>query len=53
MIHRASWKADFNSLTTVNYSGNRNISGYTGAMGFEANLNVQMMRLNQDYGFIQ
>ena len=45
MIFHTSWKALFNSLATVNESGNqnRNIVGFTGAMDFEANPNVKMM----------
>ncbi len=42
MILQASWTALFNSLTTVNKSGNRNIANFTGTMDFEANLDVKM-----------
>jgi hypothetical protein len=52
MIHQASWKALFNSLTTVDESGKQNISGYTCTMDFEANSNLKMMQLNQAYGFL-
>jgi hypothetical protein len=52
MIHQASWKALFNLLTMVGESSKWNISGYTGVMDFEANSDVKMVRLNQDYGFL-
>jgi hypothetical protein len=52
MTFHTSWKALFNSLTAVNKSGNRNITGFTGVMDFEANLAIKMMRLNQPYGFL-
>jgi len=47
-----SWTALFNSLTTVNESGNRNIAGFTGAMDFEANSNGKMTQLNQPFNVI-
>ena len=47
-----SWTALFNSLTTVNESGNRNIAGFTGAMDFEANSNGKMMQLIQPFNVI-
>jgi hypothetical protein len=49
MIHQASWKALFNLLTTVNKSGNQNITGFTSAMDFKANFGKKMMQLNQAY----
>jgi hypothetical protein len=52
MIHQASWKALFNLLTMVNKSGNRNISGYTGTMDFEANSDIKMAQLYQANGFL-
>ena len=47
-----SWTALFNSLTTVNKSGNRNIAGLTSAMDFEANANGKMIQLNQPVNVI-
>jgi hypothetical protein len=52
MTFHASWKAFFDSITTVNKSGNQNIAGFTGAMDFEASLDVKMMRLDQPYGLL-
>ena len=52
MILHVSWTALFNSPTSVNGSGNRNIAGFTGAMDFEANLDIKMTRLNQPLGFL-
>ena len=53
MILQASWTgALFNSLTSVNESGNRNIAGFSGVMDFEANLNIKITRLNQPLGFL-
>jgi hypothetical protein len=52
MIHQASWKALFNSLTMVNESGNWNIAGFTDAMYFEANFDKFLMQLNQAYSFL-
>ena len=48
----ASWTALFNSLTTVNESGNRNIAGFTGAIDFEANSNEKLTQLNQPFNII-
>jgi hypothetical protein len=52
MILQASWKALFNLLTTVNKSGNQNISGYTNGMDFKAISDVKMTQLNQANGFL-
>ncbi len=52
MTFQASWKALFNLLTTVNKSSNRNIAGFTGAMDFEAKLDIKMMQLNKPYSFL-
>jgi hypothetical protein len=46
MLLHTSWTALFNSLTTVNGSGNRNIAGFTGAMDFQTNSNEKMTQLN-------
>jgi hypothetical protein len=48
----AYWTALFNSLTTVNESGNRKIAGFTSAMDFEANSNKKMRQLNQPFNVI-
>jgi hypothetical protein len=47
-----SCTALFNSLTTVNESGNQNIAGVTGTMDFEANANGKMTQLNQPFNII-
>jgi hypothetical protein len=52
MTSHASWKAFFYSITTVNESGDRNVTGFTGAMDFEASLEVKMTMLDQPYGFL-
>jgi hypothetical protein len=52
MTFHASWKALFDSITTVSESGNRNVAGFTGAMDFEASLDVKMTRLDQPYGLL-
>jgi hypothetical protein len=52
MTFHASWKALFDLITTVNKSGNQNVAGFTGAMDFEASLEVKMMRLDQPYGLL-
>jgi len=39
MLLHTSWTALFNSFTTVNESGNRNIAGFIGAMDYEMNSN--------------
>ena len=52
MILQTSWTALLNLLTSVNESDNRNIAGFTGAMDFEANLDVKMPQLNQPLGFL-
>jgi hypothetical protein len=52
MTSHASWKALFYLITTVNESGDQNVTGFTGAMDFEASLEVKMMVLDQPYGFL-
>jgi hypothetical protein len=52
MTSHASWKALFYSITTVNESGDRNVTGFTSAIDFEASLEVKMTRLDQPYGFL-
>jgi hypothetical protein len=52
MTSHASWKAFFYLITTVNESGDQNITGFTGAMDFEASLEVKMTMLDQPYGFL-
>jgi hypothetical protein len=52
MTLHASWNTLFNLLTTVNESGNQNIAGVTGAMDFNANPKLNMVRLNQAYNFL-
>jgi len=46
-----NWKAHFRSLTTVNESGDRNIAGFNGAVGFEASQDKKMTTLHQSNGF--
>jgi len=46
MLLHTSWTALFNSLTTVNESGNRS------AMDFETNSNKKMTQLNQPFNVI-
>jgi hypothetical protein len=52
LTSHASWKVLFYSITTVNESGNRNVTGFTGAMDFEASLKVKMRMFDQPYGFL-
>jgi hypothetical protein len=52
MTFHASWKALFDSITTVNKYGDRNVAGFTGAMDFEASLDVRMTRLDQPYSLL-
>jgi hypothetical protein len=49
---RASWKALFALITTVNKAGDRNVAGFTGAMDLEASLEVKMMKLVQPFGLL-
>ncbi len=46
MTLHASGNILFNSLTTVNKSGNQNIAGFTGAMDINANPELKMLQLN-------
>jgi hypothetical protein len=52
MTSHASRKVLFYSITTVNKSGDRNVTGFTGAMDFKASLEVKMRMLDQPYGFL-
>jgi hypothetical protein len=52
LTSHASWKVLFYSIATVNESGDQNVTGFTGAMYFEASLEVKMRMLDQPYGFL-
>ncbi len=52
LTSHASWKVLFYSIATVNESGDRNVTGFNGAMDFEASLKVKMRMLDQPYDFL-